>query len=90
MFELDTVFLWAIPFLLAIILYVTEKKVASKYYIPAYILMIPAVFYFFVGSLDELDPTDLRSKGWIFNGPEGDEPWWYFYTLYGERLVLPR
>lgn len=84
MFDADTIALWLIPFALAIFLYWSSKKVPSKYYLPGYIITIPAIFYFFVLALDELDPASLRQKGWIFNGPEAGEPWWYFYTLYGK------
>lgn len=83
LFELDTLPLWLIPLALAIILYVSQHKITSKYYLPTYILCIPAVFYFFVFSTDQLQPESLRKSGWIFEGPEAGEPWWYFYTLYG-------
>ena len=82
MFETDTVALWVIPLVLAIILFTSQEKVHSKYYLPTFILMIPAVFYFFVASIDELQVPNLRRQGWIFSGPESDEPWWYFWTLY--------
>ncbi|TAQ88320.1 hypothetical protein B7494_g3343 [Chlorociboria aeruginascens] len=72
MFEADTVALWTIPFALAIFLYWSEQKVHSKYYLSGFILSIPAIFYFFVFSLDELDTSNLRKKGWIFEGPEAD------------------
>lgn len=84
----DTLPLWLLPLLLAIILYWSSKKITSKYYLPTFILIVPAVFYFFVLSLDALDPEDLRQKGWIFNGPDAGEPWWYFYTLYSMRFYL--
>ncbi len=82
MFQGDTVALWLIPFVLAVTLYWSQHKISSKYYLPAYILTIPTVFYFFVLSVDKLEPTNLRKTGWIFEGPEAGEPWWYFYTLY--------
>jgi sulfate permease, SulP family len=82
MLQPDTLFLWLIPLVLAIILYYSSKKTTSKYYLPTFILVIPAVFYFFVLALDALNPEDLRQEGWIFNGPDAGEPWWYFYTLY--------
>jgi len=88
MFQLDTIFLWLIPLVLAVFLYSSTKKITSKYYLPTFILIIPAIFYFFVLAIDELDPTDLRNKGWIFNGPDAGEPWWYFYTLYGRFAYL--
>ena len=82
MFEADTIPLWILPLILAIVLFWSQMKVSSKYYLPMYILAIPTIFYFFVLSLDELDPSSLRKSGWIFEGPEAGEPWWYFYTLY--------
>lgn len=87
LFTADTVILWTIPFALAVVLYWSQHKVPSKYYLPTYILTIPAVFYFFVFSLDQLDPVRLRQTGWIFNGPEDGEPWYYFYSLYKFNLV---
>jgi len=87
MFESDTIALWVIPFFLATFLYWSQHKISSKYYLPMYILAIPAVFYFFVFSLDELEPENLRKTGWIFDGPEAGEPWWYFYTLYGKEAI---
>ncbi|KAN0117391.1 sulfate transporter family protein-like protein [Hyaloscypha variabilis] len=87
MFDPSTLILWVIPFFLAVFLYWSQHKITSKYYLPAYILTIPAVFYFFVFSMDQLDPGNLREIGWIFNGPEAGEPWWYFYTLYDFKLV---
>lgn len=83
LFELSTFEMWIIPLVLAIILFGLQTKITSKYFLPIYILCIPAVFYFFVFSTDQLNPEDLRKSGWIFEGPEAGEPWWYFYTLYG-------
>jgi SulP family sulfate permease len=80
----DTIPLWTIPLALAIILFYAQTRVTSKYFLPLYIIAIPLVFYFFVFSLDELDTTNLRDHGWIFEGPPPGEPWWYFYTLYRE------
>lgn len=80
----DTILHWMIPFCLAVILYLCRTKYKSRYFLPAYIMCIPAVFYFFVASVDELNIEDLRNDGWIFEGPPAGEPWWYFWTLYSE------
>lgn len=74
--------LWIIPLALAMALFYGQFKVASKYFLPAFILVIPVVFYFFVLALDALDTDTLRDNGWIFQGPPPGEPWWYFYTLF--------
>ncbi|KAH8663149.1 sulfate transporter family protein-like protein [Tricladium varicosporioides] len=87
MFQPDTLVLWIIPFSLALILYKLQQVINNRYFLPAYILTIPAIFYFFVFSLDELDLESLTNSGWIFAGPEAGEPWWYFYTLYDFNLV---
>jgi len=80
----DTLPLWVVPFALAIILFVSQSTIKSKYFLPIYILTIPAIFYLFVFALDELEVDNLRSLGWIFEGPPAGEPWWYFYTLYSK------
>ena len=89
MLESDTLILWVIPLGLAIFLYWSQSKIQSKYYLPTYILTIPAVFYFFVLSLSGLNPGSLRKSGWIFEGPEAGEPWWSFYKLYGRPIINP-
>ncbi|KAK3329426.1 sulfate transporter family-domain-containing protein [Apodospora peruviana] len=83
----DTIPLWIIPLVLAIILFYSQTKTSSKYFLPLYIIAIPAMFYFFVLTLDSLNTDTLRDGGWIFEGPPAGEPWWYFYTLY--TLYLP-
>jgi len=87
LFEPDTFELWIIPLTLAVILFTLQHRNDSKYLLPTFILLIPAIFYFFVFSLNQLNVVDLRKKGWIFEGPEAGEPWWYFYTLYDFKLV---
>lgn len=86
----DTIPLWATPLALALILFYCQKKIQSKFFLPLYICGIPLVFYFFVSTLDTLDVDTLRQGGWIFEGPAADEPWWYFYTLYGQCRFLPQ
>ncbi|KAI1447904.1 sulfate transporter family-domain-containing protein [Annulohypoxylon stygium] len=83
----DTLPLWLIPLALAIILFGLQRKITSKYFLPIYILCVPIFFYFFVFSIDSLDPENLRKAGWIFQAPEAGEPWWYFWTLYKFNLV---
>ncbi|TVY94402.1 Uncharacterized protein LAWI1_G000153 [Lachnellula willkommii] len=87
MFEPETLILWLIPFALAIVLYWLQQKFTSKFLLPGYILAIPTIFYFFVLSLDKLDLETLTNSGWIFDGPESGEPWWFFYTLYDFKIV---
>lgn len=83
----DTVPLWSIPLVLAVLLFWGQSKITSKYFLPLYILTIPVVFYTLVPSLGLLDFERLRGGGWIFEGPPAGEPWWYFWTLYKFHLV---
>ncbi|KAI1779913.1 sulfate transporter family protein [Hypoxylon cercidicola] len=85
--QADTLPLWLTPLALAIILFVLQRKITSKYFLPIYILCVPVVFYFFVFSIDSLNPVNLRRAGWIFEAPEAGQPWWYFWTLYKFDLV---
>ncbi|KAI0450876.1 sulfate transporter family-domain-containing protein [Xylaria acuta] len=87
LFEIDTLPLWLIPLALAILLFGLQRKLTSRYVLPAYILSVPFVFYFVVLSFDSLSPEHLRETGWIFEPPEADQPWWYFWTLYKFELV---
>ncbi|OWP01809.1 sulfate transporter family protein [Marssonina coronariae] len=93
LFELETFILWITPFLLAVLYFSLKTKVQktypnfAKYDLPVFILCIPAVFYFFVLTLQELEPEDLRETGWIFEAVQAGEPWWHFYTLYDFGLV---
>ncbi|KAI1649751.1 sulfate transporter family protein [Daldinia loculata] len=83
----DTLPLWLIPLALAILLFGLQRKITSKYFLPIYILSVPLFFYFFVFTIDSLNPESLRQAGWIFEAPEAGQPWWYFWTLYKFNLV---
>lgn len=78
----DTVPLWTIPLGLAIILFYGQTRITSKYFLPLYILAIPALFYMVTFILGGPDQDSLQKHGWVFEGPPPGEPWWYFYTLY--------
>lgn len=82
----DTVSLWIIPLILAIILFCGQTRIQSKFFLPVYIIAIPLAFYSFTLTVG-LDTNKLRNDGWIFEGPPAGEPWWYFYTLYSKSLM---
>jgi len=84
----DTVPLWVIPLVLAIVLFYFQTRITSKFFLPGYIISIPLLFYIFVLAIPALDTDALRDQGWIFEGPPAGEPWWYFYTLYS-RCFCP-
>ncbi|KFY16737.1 hypothetical protein V492_01127 [Pseudogymnoascus sp. VKM F-4246] len=85
--QLNTVFQWVTPLVLGMFLYRSSKIFTGKYYLPTFILLIPAIFYIFVFALPQLDIPQLREDGWIFDAPDANEPWWFFYTLYDFKLV---
>ncbi len=83
LFQTDTIFLWLIPLILAVVKLVASIWVTSPFFTPAYFMAIPAIFYFFVAAIPELDLDDLRQLGWMFPTPESGVPFYHFYTLYG-------
>lgn len=83
LFEMDTLPLWSTPVALATICFIGSKKINSNFFLPGFIVSVAAIFYFFVFAIDELELQDLRNTGWIFTGPETNEPWYEFYKLYG-------
>ncbi|KAI9827554.1 MAG: hypothetical protein M1832_004904 [Thelocarpon impressellum] len=82
LFTFDTVFLWTTPLLLAIVLMTSQRWVKQPIYVPCFFLAIPAVFYFFVAAIPNLQLDELRDRGWVFGMPEAGEPFYHFYTLY--------
>ncbi len=87
LFAANTAALWTIPLALGIFLYRSSKIFTGKYYLPSFILAIPAIFYIIVVAVPQLSVPDLREKGWVFAAPDADEPWWFFYTLYDFKSV---
>ncbi|KAI2635297.1 sulfate transporter family protein [Xylaria nigripes] len=85
--KLDTLPLWIIPLALAVFLLGVQRKITSRYLLPSFILCIPLIFYIVILSWKGPNLQPLREQGWIFQAPEGGQPWWYFWTLYKFNLV---
>lgn len=83
LFQLDTLFLWTIPLALAIILLVVKRFVKSNFLVGGYFILVAALFYV-VKFAARIEMDSLRGKGWVFEPPAAANPWWHFYTLYGE------
>lgn len=83
----DTLPLWIIPLVLAILLFTVKRWVKHALTDATYFLSIIAIFYFFIFAIPELTIDDLRTKGWIFEAPDAGEPFYHFYTLYKFRLI---
>ncbi|KAL8854558.1 MAG: hypothetical protein Q9221_000593 [Calogaya cf. arnoldii] len=87
LFRADTIALWTVPLFLAMSLTLIKRQVKYSFVDAAYFLSIIAIFYFFVGAMDELQLPDLRSKGWVFEAPDAGVPFYHFYTLYNCEAV---
>src|SRR3989440_7663552 len=88
LFELDTVFLWTIPLVLAIILIFSQHFIKHSLFVPGYFLVVTALFYFFVAVIPDLNLDELRRLGWVFTMPEAGVPFYHFYTLYGKAFLI--
>lgn len=79
----DTIALWMIPLVLAIVLLITKRWVKHPLTDATFFLSVIAVFHFFVAALSDLSLAQLRQKGWVFEAPEAGIPFYHFYSLYG-------
>lgn len=83
LFQLDTVFLWLTPLLLAIFLLVLKRYIRSNFLVGAYFIALGATFYL-VKLIARVPIETLRDGGWVFDAPSAATPWYHFYTLYGQ------
>jgi sulfate permease, SulP family len=79
----DTLPLWLTPLGIALLLMVIQRRWNHPLIVPIYFMCVPLVFYLVVLIIPNLDVSDLRRTGWIFEAPSANQPWWHFYTLYG-------
>ena len=87
LFRSDTVALWIIPLILAIVLQTAKRWVKHPLTDATFFLSIIAVFYFYIAAIEELTIPELRNEGWIFAAPDADKPFYSFYQLYDWRLT---
>ena len=85
-FQADTVLLWVIPLLLALVLLKTQRFIKSNFLVGGYFVGVAVLFYFFKFAFDFPIET-LRDRGWVFEAPPGNHPWYHFYTLYDFQAV---
>lgn len=85
--QYDTVLLWTIPLLLAIVLLFSKRWIKHPLMDATYFLSIIAIFYFFVAAIPDIKLPELRRKGWVFDAPETGVPFYHFYTLYGNSQL---
>ena len=79
----DTIPLWLIPLVLAIILFITKHWVKHPLTDATYFISVIAIFYFFVAAIDIVNLSKLRDNGWVFPAPKAGVPFYHFYSLYG-------
>ena len=84
LFQPDTLFLWTVPLLLSILLMIIKYWVKHPLTDATYFILLIGVFHFLVAALSNLDLGTLRTKGWVFQAPTFDTPFYHFYTLYGK------
>lgn len=84
LFELDTVFLWLLPLVLAIFIVAVRHYYHSPLILPAFFIVIVSVFYIIVKAIMRKDLDALRDSGWIFEKPESGVPFYRFYTYFGK------
>lgn len=83
LFSLDTVALWITPLSLAIGLLALKRFVRSNYLVGVYFIAVALCFYI-VKFIAHIPMNSLRGSGWVFDAPSSVNPWYHFYTLYGE------
>ena len=87
LFRSDTVALWIIPLVLAVLLQNAKRWVKHPLTDATFFLSVIAVFYFYVAAIEELNIPELQHKGWIFSAPDAGKPFYSFYELYNWRLT---
>ena len=87
LFRSDTIALWIIPLILAILLRTIKRWTTHPLTDATFFLLIIAVFYFYVAAIEELSITELQNKGWIFAAPDAGKPFYSFYELYNWKLT---
>lgn len=75
--------LWTIPLALAIILRIITHRFHHQLIFPSYFFVIPCVFYIVI-LIGGWSIAHLRQTGWIFDVGGVSQPWYTFYTLFGE------
>ena len=88
LFHLDTIFLWTTPLLLSILLILVKRWVKHPLLDATYFISLIGIFHFLVAALSNLDLESLRTKGWIFEAPAKDAPFYHFYTLYSKAAFV--
>lgn len=83
LFNMGALALWITPLFLAIGLLALKRFVRSNYLVGVYFVAVALCFYI-VKFIAHIPMNSLRGSGWVFDAPSSVNPWYHFYTLYGE------
>jgi sulfate permease, SulP family len=84
LFSHDTVYLWLLPLILAIVVLVLRRLIKSPFVLPIFFIVVFATFYIIVKGILKLDLEPVRNSGWIFEQPEAGVPFYRFYSYFSE------
>jgi SulP family sulfate permease len=87
LFARDTVYLWTLPLILAVIVLTLRRVIKSSFVLPAFFIVIFGVFYLVVKGILRLDLENVRNAGWIFDKPEAGVPFYRFYSYFSESFL---
>lgn len=82
--KLDTLPLWTIPLVLAIMLFVVRLFSERPWIVPVYFISIMVIFYIVVAATPHLNLEDLRGSGWVFEQPRSGVAFYHFYSFYSK------
>lgn len=88
LFAPDTVYLWILPLVLAVIVIVLRRLNKSPFVLPGFFIAVFAIFYIIVKGILRKDLDSLRSAGWIFEAPEAGVPFYRFYSYFSEPTLM--
>lgn len=83
----DTLALWSVPLTLAVLLTLSKKYIKHQLLDAMFFMSVMAIFYLVVAIVPSLNFPMLRDLGWVFEQQSGGQPWWHFYTLYGNYIL---
>ena len=79
-----TLVLWILPLTLSILLMVIRHYLTHPVVLPAFFILLVAIFYIVFAALPNISLSDMQQHGWIFAAPEEGVPFYNFYTYYSE------
>ncbi|RUS21595.1 sulfate transporter family protein [Endogone sp. FLAS-F59071] len=85
-FDMHKLSLWTSALGVALLLRLLQKRITHPLFVPLFFMAVPAVFAIVV-AIGRWNIEKLREDGWVFPMPEGNAPWWRFYTYFDFTAV---